>query len=147
MREKGNCLGIHSVDLFPSFFLCCRATLTDGREVCLEPNAPWVRLIIKAILDKWVICSQWAWLIKKLYFKWASKHVQHKAFKNSVSSHSYYRLCSLTGTNTVIALSFNYNIRFNPLLCHTPHVNVSYTSRKAQVYWKPAAQVLRKSRH
>ncbi|NXO00552.1 IL8 protein, partial [Rhinopomastus cyanomelas] len=28
------------------------ATLKDGREVCLEPNAPWVQLIIKAILAK-----------------------------------------------------------------------------------------------
>ncbi|XP_060104360.1 interleukin-8-like [Heteronotia binoei] len=28
------------------------ATLKDGREVCLEPSAPWVKMIIKAILDK-----------------------------------------------------------------------------------------------
>ncbi|KFP03694.1 interleukin-8 isoform X2 [Calypte anna] len=28
------------------------ATLKDGREVCLEPTAPWVQLIIKAILAK-----------------------------------------------------------------------------------------------
>ncbi|KAL8165936.1 UNVERIFIED_CONTAM: Interleukin-8 [Gekko kuhli] len=28
------------------------ATLKDGREVCLEPTAPWVKMIIKAILDK-----------------------------------------------------------------------------------------------
>nr|XP_048702852.1 interleukin-8-like [Caretta caretta] len=28
------------------------ATLKDGREVCLEPTAPWVKIIIKAILDK-----------------------------------------------------------------------------------------------
>ncbi|XP_006125460.1 interleukin-8-like [Pelodiscus sinensis] len=28
------------------------ATLKDGREVCLEPTAPWVKLIVKAILDK-----------------------------------------------------------------------------------------------
>nr|XP_006125457.1 interleukin-8-like [Pelodiscus sinensis] len=27
-------------------------TLKDGREVCLDPNAPWVKMIIKAILDK-----------------------------------------------------------------------------------------------
>uniref|UniRef100_K7FPS4 Chemokine interleukin-8-like domain-containing protein n=1 Tax=Pelodiscus sinensis TaxID=13735 RepID=K7FPS4_PELSI len=27
------------------------ATLKDGREVCLEPTAPWVKLIIKAILE------------------------------------------------------------------------------------------------
>ncbi|NXM70894.1 IL8 protein, partial [Serilophus lunatus] len=26
------------------------ATLKDGREVCLEPTAPWVRLAIKALL-------------------------------------------------------------------------------------------------
>ncbi|XP_014793864.1 PREDICTED: interleukin-8-like isoform X2 [Calidris pugnax] len=29
-----------------------RATLKDGREVCLEPTAPWVQLIVKAILAK-----------------------------------------------------------------------------------------------
>ncbi|XP_014793863.1 PREDICTED: interleukin-8-like isoform X1 [Calidris pugnax] len=28
------------------------ATLKDGREVCLEPTAPWVQLIVKAILAK-----------------------------------------------------------------------------------------------
>ncbi|KAM8808773.1 interleukin-8 [Eudromia elegans] len=28
------------------------ATLKDGREVCLEPTAPWVQLIIKALLAK-----------------------------------------------------------------------------------------------
>ncbi|XP_061444773.1 interleukin-8-like [Rhineura floridana] len=28
------------------------ATLKDGREVCLDPTAKWVKLIIKAILDK-----------------------------------------------------------------------------------------------
>ncbi|XP_066484575.1 interleukin-8-like [Tiliqua scincoides] len=28
------------------------ATLKDGREVCLEHTAPWVKRIIKAILDK-----------------------------------------------------------------------------------------------
>ncbi|NWJ01509.1 IL8 protein, partial [Crypturellus undulatus] len=28
------------------------ATLKNGNEVCLEPTAPWVKLIIKAILDK-----------------------------------------------------------------------------------------------
>ncbi|CAM5106609.1 unnamed protein product [Eretmochelys imbricata] len=28
------------------------ATLKDGREVCLEPTAPWVKIIVKAILDK-----------------------------------------------------------------------------------------------
>ncbi|KAJ6660569.1 hypothetical protein lerEdw1_017566 [Lerista edwardsae] len=28
------------------------ATLKDGREVCLEPTAAWVKRIIKAILDK-----------------------------------------------------------------------------------------------
>lgn len=47
------------------FILFCRATLKDGREVCLDPTAPWVKLIIKAILDKWVICSQWAQFIEK----------------------------------------------------------------------------------
>ncbi|XP_039397276.1 interleukin-8-like [Mauremys reevesii] len=28
------------------------ATLKDGREVCLDPTAQWVKIIIKAILDK-----------------------------------------------------------------------------------------------
>ncbi|KFO90396.1 Interleukin-8, partial [Buceros rhinoceros silvestris] len=28
------------------------ATLKDGREVCLEPTAPWVQRIINAILAK-----------------------------------------------------------------------------------------------
>ncbi|XP_066484205.1 interleukin-8-like isoform X2 [Tiliqua scincoides] len=28
------------------------ATLKDGREVCLEPTAAWVKRIIKAILDR-----------------------------------------------------------------------------------------------
>ncbi|NXA22874.1 IL8 protein, partial [Ibidorhyncha struthersii] len=28
------------------------ATLKDGREVCLEPTASWVQLIVKAILAK-----------------------------------------------------------------------------------------------
>ncbi|NXS50113.1 IL8 protein, partial [Balaeniceps rex] len=28
------------------------ATLNNGKEVCLEPTAPWVQLIIKAILAK-----------------------------------------------------------------------------------------------
>ncbi|KFQ57459.1 Interleukin-8 [Pelecanus crispus] len=28
------------------------ATLQDGREVCLEPTAPWVRLTVKAILAR-----------------------------------------------------------------------------------------------
>ncbi|KAM6268366.1 interleukin-8-like [Spheniscus humboldti] len=47
---------IHNVNLVPSGPHCKNveviATLTDGREVCLEPTAPWVKLIIKAILDK-----------------------------------------------------------------------------------------------
>ncbi|XP_067413472.1 interleukin-8-like [Emydura macquarii macquarii] len=28
------------------------ATLKNGREVCLDPTAPWVKIIIKAILQK-----------------------------------------------------------------------------------------------
>ncbi|NWI87240.1 IL8 protein, partial [Pitta sordida] len=28
------------------------AVLKDGREVCLEPNAPWVRLTVKALLAR-----------------------------------------------------------------------------------------------
>ncbi|NXP44889.1 IL8 protein, partial [Heliornis fulica] len=47
---------IHNVNLIPSGPHCKNveviATLSDGREVCLEPTAPWVKLIIKAILDK-----------------------------------------------------------------------------------------------
>uniref|UniRef100_A0A8V5G700 Chemokine interleukin-8-like domain-containing protein n=1 Tax=Melopsittacus undulatus TaxID=13146 RepID=A0A8V5G700_MELUD len=46
---------IHNVNLIPSGPHCKNveviATLTDGREVCLEPTAPWVKLVIKAILD------------------------------------------------------------------------------------------------
>ncbi|NXY82392.1 IL8 protein, partial [Alcedo cyanopectus] len=47
---------IQNVNLTPSGPHCQNveviATLTDGREVCLEPSAPWVKLIIKAILNK-----------------------------------------------------------------------------------------------
>ncbi|KFQ78980.1 Interleukin-8 [Phaethon lepturus] len=47
---------IQNVNLTPSGPHCKNveviATLTDGREVCLEPTALWVKLIIKAILDK-----------------------------------------------------------------------------------------------
>ncbi|NWS72877.1 IL8 protein, partial [Crotophaga sulcirostris] len=47
---------IHNVNLIPSGPHCQNveviATLKDGREVCLDPTAPWVKLIIKAILDK-----------------------------------------------------------------------------------------------
>ncbi|KFP76848.1 Interleukin-8 [Acanthisitta chloris] len=60
------CVGTHSrfihpkfiqnVNLSPSGPHCKNveviATLTDGRQVCLEPTAPWVKVIIKAILDK-----------------------------------------------------------------------------------------------
>ncbi|CAM5106604.1 unnamed protein product [Eretmochelys imbricata] len=60
------CIGMHSkfipprnirdVKLTPSGPHCQNveiiATLKDGREVCLEPTAPWVKIIIKAILDK-----------------------------------------------------------------------------------------------
>ncbi|NXI38381.1 IL8 protein, partial [Galbula dea] len=60
------CVGTHSkfihpkfiqnVNLIPSGPHCKNveviATLRDGREVCLDPTAPWVKLIIKAILDK-----------------------------------------------------------------------------------------------
>ncbi|NXO00553.1 IL8 protein, partial [Rhinopomastus cyanomelas] len=60
------CIGTHSkfihpkfirnVNLTPSGPHCQNveviATLADGREVCLDPTAPWVKLIIKAILDK-----------------------------------------------------------------------------------------------
>ncbi|NWQ93256.1 IL8 protein, partial [Burhinus bistriatus] len=28
------------------------ATLKGGRQVCLEPTAPWVRLIVKAVLAR-----------------------------------------------------------------------------------------------
>lgn len=47
---------IQNVNLTPSGPHCkdveVIATLKDGREVCLDPTAPWVKLIIKAILDK-----------------------------------------------------------------------------------------------
>ncbi|XP_018861965.1 interleukin-8-like isoform X1 [Parus major] len=47
---------IQNVNLTPSGPHCKNveviATLRDGREVCLEPTAPWVKLIIKTILDK-----------------------------------------------------------------------------------------------
>ncbi|KAM9381621.1 interleukin-8-like [Phaethornis superciliosus] len=47
---------IRNVNLTPSGPHCKNveviATLADGREVCLDPAAPWVKLIIKAILDK-----------------------------------------------------------------------------------------------
>ncbi|NXH21442.1 IL8 protein, partial [Bucco capensis] len=60
------CVGTHSKFIHPKFIQNvnltpsgphCKnveviATLTDGRDVCLEPTAPWVKLIIKAILDK-----------------------------------------------------------------------------------------------
>ncbi|NXS07927.1 IL8 protein, partial [Neodrepanis coruscans] len=60
------CIGTHSKFIHPKFIQNvnlspsgphCKnveviATLRDGREVCLEPTAPWVKLIIKAILDK-----------------------------------------------------------------------------------------------
>ncbi|NWS35007.1 IL8 protein, partial [Polioptila caerulea] len=28
------------------------ATLKDGREVCVEPAAPWLRLVVKALLAR-----------------------------------------------------------------------------------------------
>ncbi|NWY72350.1 IL8 protein, partial [Erithacus rubecula] len=47
---------ILNVNLTPSGPHCKNveviATLRNGREVCLEPTAPWVKRIIKAILDK-----------------------------------------------------------------------------------------------
>ncbi|KFU98181.1 Interleukin-8 [Tauraco erythrolophus] len=47
---------IQNVNLTPSGPHCKNveviATLTDGREVCLEPTALWVKRIIKEILDK-----------------------------------------------------------------------------------------------
>ncbi|NXN22198.1 IL8 protein, partial [Nycticryphes semicollaris] len=60
------CVGTHSrfihpkfiqnVNLTPSGPHCKNveviATLRDGREVCLEPSAAWVKFLIKAILDK-----------------------------------------------------------------------------------------------
>ncbi|NXP16686.1 IL8 protein, partial [Scytalopus superciliaris] len=60
------CIGTHSrfihpkfiqnVNLTPSGPHCKNveviATLTTGKEVCLEPTAHWVKLIIKAILAK-----------------------------------------------------------------------------------------------
>ncbi|KFP43896.1 Interleukin-8 [Chlamydotis macqueenii] len=66
MELRCQCVGTHSKFIHPKFIQNvnltpsgphCKnveviATLTDGREVCLEPTAPWVKLIIKAILDK-----------------------------------------------------------------------------------------------
>ncbi|NXA36522.1 IL8 protein, partial [Eudromia elegans] len=60
------CIGTHSDFIHPKFIQNVRviqsgphcqnveviATLKDGKELCLEPTAPWVRLIIKIILDK-----------------------------------------------------------------------------------------------
>ncbi|NXD16115.1 IL8 protein, partial [Nothocercus nigrocapillus] len=60
------CIGTHSSFIHPKFIQNVRliqsgphcpnveviATLKDGKELCLEPTAPWVKLIIKAILDK-----------------------------------------------------------------------------------------------
>ncbi|XP_032916893.1 interleukin-8-like [Catharus ustulatus] len=47
---------IQNVTLTPSGPHCKNveviATLKNGREVCLEPTAPWVKRIIEAILDK-----------------------------------------------------------------------------------------------
>ncbi|XP_039397194.1 interleukin-8-like [Mauremys reevesii] len=71
LARKGNelqcqCIDLHSkfipprsirdVKLTPSGPHCQNteiiATLKDGREVCLDPTAQWVKIIIKAILDK-----------------------------------------------------------------------------------------------
>uniref|UniRef100_A0A8C6YU86 Interleukin-8-like n=2 Tax=Nothoprocta perdicaria TaxID=30464 RepID=A0A8C6YU86_NOTPE len=60
------CIDTHSRFIHPKFIQNVRliqsgphcqnveviATLKDGKELCLEPTAPWVKLIIKAILDK-----------------------------------------------------------------------------------------------
>ncbi|NXM63379.1 IL8 protein, partial [Illadopsis cleaveri] len=47
---------IRNVNLIPSGPHCKNVevivTLTDGREVCLDPTAPWVRRGINIILDK-----------------------------------------------------------------------------------------------
>ncbi|NXP08356.1 IL8 protein, partial [Thinocorus orbignyianus] len=66
MELRCQCVGTHSrfihpkfiqnVNLTPSGPHCKNveviATLRDSREVCLEPTAPWVKVLIKAILDK-----------------------------------------------------------------------------------------------
>ncbi|NXE68467.1 IL8 protein, partial [Calcarius ornatus] len=60
------CISTHSKFIHPKFIINvnltpsgphCKnveviASLRNGREVCLEPSAPWVKMIIKAILDK-----------------------------------------------------------------------------------------------
>ncbi|KGL83501.1 Interleukin-8 [Tinamus guttatus] len=60
------CIGTHSNFIHPKLIQNVRliqsgphcqnveviATLQNGRELCLEPTAPWVKRIIKAILDK-----------------------------------------------------------------------------------------------
>nr|AAA49059.1 RSV-induced protein [Gallus gallus] len=47
---------IQDVKLTPSGPHCKNveiiATLKDGREVCLDPTAPWVQLIVKALMAK-----------------------------------------------------------------------------------------------
>ncbi|NXV75193.1 IL8 protein, partial [Atlantisia rogersi] len=66
LELRCQCIGTHSKFIHPKFIRNvnltpsgphCKnveviATLTDGREVCLEPSAPWVKLIIRTILDK-----------------------------------------------------------------------------------------------
>ncbi|XP_060111929.1 interleukin-8-like isoform X1 [Heteronotia binoei] len=44
------------LNLYPAGPHCANteviATTTDGREVCLDPEAPWVKVAIKRILEK-----------------------------------------------------------------------------------------------
>ncbi|NXK42566.1 IL8 protein, partial [Piprites chloris] len=68
-KEKGSqcqCISTHSKFIPPKMVQDVRlsqrgphcktveiiATLQDGREVCLEPAAPWVRLTVKALLAR-----------------------------------------------------------------------------------------------
>lgn len=147
LREKGHCLEFHWTALFPSFLPCCRATLRNGREVCLEPSAPWVKLIIKAILDKWVISPQWAQLIENRYFNWTTKHRRVWSAPKFCLLGQLLPLCSLIVTNTVIALSLNYSISYWSLTVPYISGKVTFLSLKAEAFWKPAAQVLRESEH
>lgn len=136
-EKKGNCLRKRASLNRPFaflFLLWCRATLKDGREVCLDPTAPWVKLIIKAILDKWVFSSLWAQIIKEQYFEEASKHPMHKLFK--ILSHKEVAIRKFTDWSKYCVFFVLYIIRFSPLVHQTSYVHASYNSHKAQVYWK-----------
>ncbi|MBN3315642.1 IL8 protein, partial [Atractosteus spatula] len=47
---------IQNVELIPSGPHCANAeviaTMKTGKKICLEPTAPWVKILIKAIMEK-----------------------------------------------------------------------------------------------